>query len=117
VAGLRGSFLTSGGTISDQIADFSDAAPSRCAVKAISGTKLVVESSREFPLGAPVKVSSQNHLWMGEVWACEPHANGFLVEIEVDATLKDVHSVDDLAARFRHERVIRMDGDTGKGKA
>ncbi len=78
-----------------------------CAAVAIDGKILTLVSSIDFPLSACLKVEQGNSMWMGEVWACEPVADGFRIEIEATVVIEDVEAVDRLATHFRHERPRR----------
>lgn len=94
--------MSSGGSITD----FNTGSRGTCHEVHIEGMHLNVESSIAFPLGAAVRVEFGNRLWMGPVCCCEPAGDRFALEIEVEAALNDVANVEELAARFRHERSL-----------
>jgi hypothetical protein len=89
-----------------QISEFTSSEIGACTVLLAEGHQLKVHSSLAFPLASLVKTQAGNRMWMGEVCACEPAQDGFTIEIQVESVLNDVGSVDELAARFRHQRSL-----------
>ena len=84
-----------------RITDFLSGRSEECRDVIISGRMLKVETDRVLPLGASVKIEYDNQLWTGEVWACEPLASGFMIEIESSLVLNDLAALDKMASHFR----------------
>ena len=84
-----------------QIAALASGRPLPCEVQNFEANILKLTCAGSFPLRTPVKVENSANLWMGEIWACEPEAAGFLIEIEVSQVLRDPRSVEIMAGRFR----------------
>ena len=90
-----------------RISSLSSSASGTCTVIGVQAHQLTVQSTAAFALASVVKVEVGNCLWMGPVCACEPAPEGYTVELEIESTLNDVASVEELAARFRHERTTK----------
>ena len=90
-----------------QISDFTSERAGSCTFSGVKEHQLTVFSAIAFPLASLVKVEIGNRMWMGEVCALTPAAGGYEIEIQIESTLTNVAAVQELAARFRHERAIK----------
>ncbi len=83
------------------VTDLESGISSACTVADVDGHTLRLTASRQFALRASVKVEFGNQMWAGEIFACEPEAAGFAVEVEGLLRLADLAAVDRMSSRFR----------------
>lgn len=83
------------------ITEFSSKRCAPCELLSVAGRALKLRSPLPVALRASVKVEEGNRLWMGEVWACEPDAGGYTIELESDLMFRDVAATEYMAGHFR----------------
>ncbi len=83
------------------ITDLESGIAGECIVADVDGHTLRLTTPLAFALRACVKVEFGNQMWAGEIFACEPEAAGFAVEVEGLIRLSDLAAVDRMSSRFR----------------